>query len=100
MKHVNLIPTSLTDLSRTEKLEIYMKRKGITYGDISSAIGVSRTAARRLLLSNTVPSYRFSQLVRAGIPAEVIPPAKDIAPGPKSKISQDDTEPNSLEQAA
>ena len=104
MKRVNLIPELITDLSRTEKLEIFMKRKQMSFSDIGKAIGVSKASAVRLLRADSVPSYRYAQLVRADIPAVLLPPAKDIAPGPKPKksitASTADTEPNHLGQAA
>lgn len=103
MKQRKLIPEFIADLSRTEKLEIYMKRKKITFVDIGKAIGATRSTAFNLLTGNSVPTHRHAQLVKAGIPEILIPPARDIAPGRKPKKStlvSEDTEPNYLGQAA
>ncbi|MEZ6854346.1 helix-turn-helix domain-containing protein [Halodesulfovibrio aestuarii] len=100
MEQRNLIPEFIADLTRTEKLEVYMKRKKLTFSDIGKAIGVSRAAAHKLLFGKSVPTYRHAQLVAAGIPEVLIPSARDIAPGPKPKAAVESIEPNYLGQAA
>ncbi|WP_019999147.1 hypothetical protein ACQ0P8_06575 [Halodesulfovibrio aestuarii] len=104
MEQRNMIPEFISDLTRSEKLEIYMKRKKLSFTDIGKAIKASRTAAYKLLHGKSVPTYRHAQLLKAGIPEILIPPALDIAPGPKPKksilVSPDDTEPNYMGQAA
>lgn len=102
MSHLTLIPEFIADLTRAEKLEIYMKRKKITFSDIAKSIDVAPASARRMLLNDSIPTWRYNQLVEAGLPEVLLPPARDIAPGPKSKKLKpaDDTEPNYLGQAA
>lgn len=102
MEQRNLIPEFISDLTRSEKLEIYMKRKKITFTNIGEAIKVSRTSAYKMLHGEHVSTYRHAQLLKAGIPDILLPPARDIAPGPKPKrkVSAEDTEPNRMEQAA
>lgn len=104
MSHLTLIPELIADLTRAEKLEIYMKRTGITFSDIAKPIGVAPASARRMLLNDSIPTWRHTQLLKAGVPEQLLPPARDIAPGRKPKkstlISADDTEPNYLGQAA
>ena len=100
MKQVNLTHTHIADLTRSEKLEISMKRSGVTYVDVANAIGVSRSAIVKMLRADSIPTYRHAQLVQVGIPSQLLPPARDIAPGPKRKESSEDSESNYLEQAA
>lgn len=100
MEQRNLIPEFISDLTRSEKLEIYMKRRKMSFADIGKAIKASRTAAYKLLHGKSVPTYRHAQLIAAGIPEILIPPARDIAPGPKPKAAAESIEPNCLGQAA
>ncbi|MEZ6855010.1 hypothetical protein [Halodesulfovibrio aestuarii] len=104
MSHLTLIPEFIADLTRAEKLEIYMKRTGLTFADIAKPLNVAPASARRMLLNDSIPTWRHTQLIKAGIPEMLLPPARDIAPGRKPKksilISTDDSEPNYLGQAA
>lgn len=102
MKQRNMIPELISDLTRTEKVEIYLKRKKITFTDIGKAIGVSRGSVHNMLYGKHVSSYRHAQLLAAGLPEVLLPPARDIAPGPKPKnrTLAEDSDPNSVEQAA
>ncbi|MCT4534214.1 hypothetical protein [Halodesulfovibrio sp.] len=85
MKQRDLIPELIDDLTRTEKLELYMKRKRLSYASIGKSIGATRSTAFNLLHAPRVPTHRYKQLLQAGIPEPLIPPARDIAPGPKPK---------------
>ncbi len=104
MSHLTLIPELISDLTRAEKLEVYLKRKNITFSNIAKSIGVAPASARRMLLNEFIPTWRHKQLLAAGIPEQLLPPARDVAPGRKPKkatlVSADDTEPNCLGQAA
>jgi len=102
MTNLTLIPELISDLTRAEKLEIYMRRRKITFSHIAKSIGVTTTSARRMLLNVSIPTWRFNQLLAAGIPEELLPPARDVAPGrkPKSQSKTNETDPNTLGQAA
>lgn len=102
MKQRNMIPELISDLTRTEKVEIYLKRKKVTMTDIGNTIGVSRTSVYKMLYAKHVSTYRHAQLLAAGLPEALLPPARNIAPGPKPKnrALAEDSDPNSVEQAA
>jgi len=103
MSDLSLIPQSIDDLTRVEKLEIYMKRSKITFSDISKPMGVAPASARRMLLNETIPTWRHKQLIQYGLPEVLLPIARDIPCGrkPKTKTPSVETdEPNRLGQAA
>lgn len=101
MSHLTLIPELISDLTRAEKLEVYMKRKNITFSNIAKSIGVAPASARRMLLNESIPTWRHNQLLAAGIPDVLLPPARDVAPGRKPKTPPlEETDPNTLGQAA
>lgn len=101
MKQRKLIPELIDDLSRTEKLEIYMTRKKLTFTDIGKTISSTRATAHNLLHARTIPTHRHKALVNAGIPEQLLPPARDIAPGRKPKTPPlEETDPKTLGQAA
>lgn len=102
MSHLTLIPELISDLTRAEKLEVYLKRRKLTFVHIAKSISVTPTSARRMLSNNFIPTWRFNQLLAAGIPEELLPPARDVAPGrkPKSQSKTNETDPNTLGQAA
>lgn len=76
---------SLTDLSREEKLKIWMGRAGVTYRKLAKHLGVGVSSTIALCRGETMPTRRHSQCVDFGIPAELLPEAKDLNPGPKPK---------------
>ena len=49
---------------------------------IAASIGVSPSALSKLSKAVSIPTRRHEQLVGEGVPAEVLPPAKDLSPGP------------------
>lgn len=84
MQPVTPIPELVNDLTRTEKLEVYLNRIGSSYASIGDKLGVSRSTALRMLRSAHIPTYRHRQLSSI-LPAELLPEAKDVPPGPKPR---------------
>lgn len=74
---------TLTTLTRQERLLIWLRRANITNAQIAAALNVGAIAVSRWFRAKTIPTWRHRQLVKFGIPAELLPPAADIAPGPK-----------------
>lgn len=85
MDLAELIPRSIEEITRIEKLDIVLKRAGISYTDMGKRIGVSRSSIYKMLTAETISTWRFAQLLTAGIPQELLPEAKNIAPGPKPR---------------
>lgn len=89
VEQVSSIPKAIDDLTRSEKLTIYLRRMETSFAAISKTLGISRGGAIRLLKkSKTIPSWRHRQFRELGIPEELLPVAKDIAPGRKPKAPQ------------
>lgn len=66
---------TLTELTRQERLLIWLRRAGLTNKAIAQATGVKPAAVTRWLESETIPPWRHAQLVELGIPVELLPPA-------------------------
>lgn len=80
-----------TDLTRQERLLIWLRRAGITNVDIARKIGVSSSmSVTRWFNAESIPTRRHRQLVDFGIPAELLPPALDITPGPRPRGGRSD----------
>lgn len=76
---------NLTPRERKEKMFEWMMANDLTYKKISALIGVSPTFASVMFTRPSIPTRRHRQLVEVGVPPEIIPPAKDIPPGPRPK---------------
>ncbi|MBQ3060101.1 MAG: XRE family transcriptional regulator [Desulfovibrio sp.] len=74
---------SQNDLTRQERLFIWMRREGHTNRAVAKALGVGITSITRWIAADTIPTRRHRQLVDFGFPEELLPPAKDISSGPK-----------------
>lgn len=75
---------SLSDLTRQERLVIWLRRAGISNAALARALGTGQaTICRWINHADSLPSWRHRQLVEFGIPAELLPPAMDIPGGPK-----------------
>lgn len=64
---------TLADLTRQERLLIWLRRAGLTNKAIAEAVGVKPAAVTRWFEAETIPPYRHDQLTRFGIPAELLP---------------------------
>jgi len=76
---------NLTDLSRDEKLWIFLNRSGLTFKAIGGKLDMTGTAAAKLCRGDTMPTRRHAELVALGIPADLLPRPEDIKPGPKPR---------------
>lgn len=76
---------NLTDLSREEKLQIFLGRSGLTFKAIGEKLDMTGTAAAKLCRGETMPTRRHAELITLGIPAELLPKPEDIKPGPKPR---------------
>ena len=71
------------DLNRQELLLIWMRRNSLSYSDIAKAMEVSPSTVRAWFEAESIPTWRHEQLVKFGIPAELLPSGINIAPGPR-----------------
>lgn len=69
------------NLTRQERLLIWLRRANITNAQIAAALNVGAIAVTRWFRADSIPSWRHRQLVTFGIPADLLPPAVDKAPG-------------------
>ena len=77
---------NLPELSRDEKLEIWVRRKEISYQILAAVAGISKSVFSRRLSEGALTSYQHKNLVDYGVPPELLPPAIDKRRGPKPKI--------------
>lgn len=73
------------DLTRQDRLLIWLRRNGISQTDIARALDVGKVAVSRWMRVETLPVRRHQQLVKFGIPEDLLPTPLDITPGPKRK---------------
>lgn len=76
---------TITELSRVEKLQVWMTRNGQTFRSLGREIDMSGSCLGRLLRGESMPSWRHRQLLDLGVPEALLPPALDIKPGPKPR---------------
>ena len=72
------------ELSRLERLIIWMRRNNINFSEIGESLGITRMSAGRLCKAERSPSSRHRELVQLGIPTDLLPPAEDVRRGPKT----------------
>ena len=72
----------VSNLTREEKLRIWMALAGETYSSIARKVGLEFSSVKYLLENKTISIARYEDL---GIPEDVLPPAKDLKPGPKKR---------------
>lgn len=70
-------------LPRKERLRLWMRLSGLTYGIIADAIGVKENTVSKWLRADIIPVNRRKRLERYGIPVELLPIGMDRRPGPK-----------------
>ena len=73
----------VTHLTRFEKLGVALDRAGIKLSTIAAYLGVTAPSVGRMLKKDTIDPYRHNQLIKFGIPAELLPKPEFTAPGPK-----------------
>lgn len=69
------------ELTRQERLLIWMRREGMSASGIARKLDVQVMTVVRWLRAERLPSWRHRQLVGCGIPAGLLPPPVDVAPG-------------------
>lgn len=72
------------ELTRLERLIIWMRRNNINFSEIGESLGITRMSAGRLCKAERIPSSRHRELVQLGIPTDLLPPAEDVRRGPKT----------------
>lgn len=71
-------------LTRQEQLRVWLRRMNLTQAKIAELLGVEAVSISRWFYGReSIPTWRHGQLTSLGIPAELLPPAVDKAPGPK-----------------
>jgi hypothetical protein len=78
---------NVTQLTRDEKREIWLKRNSQTLQGLAVAAGVSKGRLSIVLRGETMPPAIHARLVEYGVPEELLPPPLDIPPGPKPRMS-------------
>ena len=78
-------PDNLTELSREEKLQIFLQRNRISFRFLGVRMDMTGTAVSSLCRGETMPTRRHAELVALGIPVELLPRPEDIKPGPRPK---------------
>lgn len=81
---LNSVPT-LTDLTRQERLDLWMRRTGTTFVLLGEICGIHANCVTSHLRADTMPVRHHAALVAAGMPLELLPDPQDQKPGPKPK---------------
>lgn len=55
----------------------WLKQQGITQVSIARALETSKQSVSRWMRADTIPTWRHEQLVKFGIPAELLPVAQE-----------------------
>lgn len=79
------IAANLTELSRQEKLRLWMSRNRWTYARLARSLDITSNAVAKLCNQSTMPVRRHAQIVTLGVPAELLPQPLDVKPGPKPR---------------
>ncbi|WP_457571529.1 helix-turn-helix domain-containing protein [Desulfovulcanus sp.] len=64
---------NLKELTRQEKLKIWMARKGITLCMLAERMGCSLSMVSYIINGKKAPKKRIDQLVALGVPKELLP---------------------------
>lgn len=75
------------ELTRQESLQIWMRRNNRPQRLFAANLGLSEAALSRMLRADSISSRRHAELVRLGIPPELLPPAEEKRGGPKRVIA-------------
>ena len=77
---------NVTDLTRIEKLKIWMDRNEVTLKMLAPYAGVCVNVLSRSLRNETMPTEQYNGCVAFGLPPSILPLPKDKKPGPKPKV--------------
>lgn len=73
------------DLTRQEMLQVWLKRQGLNGADLARKMETSEQNVGRMLKAETIPPWRYDQLVKLGIPDELLPRPVHKISGPRKK---------------
>jgi len=80
------LPVTQMNLTRQERLELHMRRAGLTYKQLGRMVGITGMSASRNLRSTTIPPEQYAAW-RTVIPADLLPQPVRQKSGPKPKNS-------------
>jgi len=78
------LPITISDLTRQEQLELWMRRNGWTYKALGRLVRITGANAARRLNSETIPPQHHEEWVKV-LPVNLLPPAMYLKPGPKPR---------------
>ncbi len=64
------------ELTRLERLIIWMRRNRINFSGIGASLGITRMSAGWLCKAERIPRERHRALAGLGIPPELLPPVE------------------------
>lgn len=73
------------DLTRQEMLELWLKRQGLTKADLARKMETSLQNVCKIMKAETIPPWRYDQLVKLGIPDDLLPRPVHKISGPRKK---------------
>lgn len=65
-------------MTRYELLKQWMKERNVSFVWLAAQLGIKETPLRRMLMQDRIPTKRHAQLVRIGIPEDMLPPGIDL----------------------
>lgn len=78
-----MVEVSQIDLSRQAMLLAWLRQNGITQASIARSLEASEQSVSRWMRAETIPSWRHCQLVKLGIPDELLPRPVHKISGPR-----------------
>lgn len=80
-------PITSIELTRQERLEVWMGRNGWNYKTLGELAGFSKTYSARSLKGETIPPHFYSALIEV-VPADLLPRSEYRKPGRKPKTCE------------
>ena len=77
----------LSELTREEKLLVWMKRNQESFVNIAKKMHLTRRSIVYLLTSETISPIRHAQLIKIGLPESLLPPPVYKKPGRSPRMS-------------
>lgn len=81
MQSVELV--TQTDLTRQERLKVWLWRNNLPQAAIARKLGVAKATVGYWIRAEHLPTERVAMLRELGIPAELLPEARDLPSGPR-----------------
>ncbi len=79
------MPITYDQLTRKERMSIWLKRNNMDYASIADAIGEKYSTVAHWFIAETIPLCRHRRLEALGIPAELLPPGVNRRRGRKPR---------------